>query len=1292
MARAEIHLFGGPHVLVGGQSPVGLYDHVRALLAYLCAEPDRAHSRDMLAALLWPDEAEPVARRNFRQALSRLRALLGDKATERPLVVLHRGAVQLNASHDCYIDLQAFGSSRWDQLDRDEPGARQPDVLWLEDAMRVYRGPFLEHFQLPHNPDFDQWALTKREYYLRRALDYLDYLSGHYERLGNPARAVEFARRQVELEPWLESAHRRLMRLLARSGKRAAALAQYAACASVLRDELGVDPADETRHLESRIRSGELERTEGGLDRDAESRSRAEGERRQLTVLCCGLDGPGLDPEDLLPVQSWFQRRATEIVSEHGGHVEAVRYDAHVSVFGFPQAHEGDPIAAVRAAQRLAAEVRALDVDQGPTFRAGVAAGMVVVVKSGRVEAAHSLAGEPLSEAARLRFLAEGGSVLLSEAAHGLVDHAFVARPTEAGPATAYQVVRARARSLGFRDAPPRGKRMPLFGREGELAVLLDHWQAAASGAGRSVLVTGEAGFGKTRLLRAMRTRLAHRTVEVRELRCHSDRRQSALQPVLDLVVDGCGIRAQDSKAARTRKLQRAMADSGFDAPGDGALVTGLLGMGESPTGELDADPLRRRRGLDLLARMQLGSAQEHAVLWIAEDIHWADPSTLEFLTLLAERLPEMASMLVMTARPGFQIPTGFPPIAGDLVLGSLPPGETRRLVAALAGSSLPPEMLDQIVARTDGVPLFAAELTKAALEGVGALGELSRAGAAGLPRTLYDSLQARLDRLGEARAVAEQAAVIGREFDEDLLIAVSGGDGDRLRSLLGVLVRSEMVDPLGLREEGRYTFRHVLIQEAARESMLRSHRQRLHRRVADTLNSRAEAGHDIAMERIAHHYMQADAPDAAVPFWQRAGIHAAGRGAHREAVHHLRTALGLLQRTAGPQAQRREFEIQTALGRSILFSEGPVPSMQEAYLRALELAKQLPDGPGLFGPVRGIYSYFSGLGLYGEAQTLAEQLLRLAIGEGEPGMRVEADRVLGMMLLFRGRLTDAAQHLQEVLKRYDPARDLELADRYGVDPALVALALLGTLSWIRGFPDSAYQQVMQALDVARRRGHDATLAMVANIAMPLLHAREEWAQLADIGEELMRLGGRNNVPFWTAWGEIGAALSRQNGAGGTRESREALLERFAAHDQLGVGMGRAYAAMLWSQLLGAVGRHGEGLKLVDEVLESELKQGGALQEPELLRVRGELLAQLGRSRYAEAAQAFETGYRRAEELGAWWYGLRCLIAGTRFERLSGMGACCRERLERCVEQFVEGRHTPEIKEARTLLDVTADG
>ena len=1287
MARAEIHLFGGPHVLVGGQSPVGLYDHVRALLAYLCAEPDRPHSRDMLASLLWPDEAEPVARRNFRQALSRLRALLGDKATERPLVLLHRGAVQLNATHDCYIDLQTFGSSRWEQLDRDEPGAPQPDVMWLEDAMRVYRGPFLEHFHLPGNPDFDQWALTKREYYLRRALDYLDYLSGHYERLGNPARAMEFARRQVELEPWLESAHRRLMRLLARSGKRAAALAQYAACASVLRDELGVDPADETRRLEARIRSGELERTEGSLDRTAEPRSRAGGERRQLTVLCCGLDGPGLDPEDQLPVQSWFQQRASEIVSEHGGHVEAVRYDAHVSVFGFPQAREGDPIAAVRAAQRLAAEVRALGVAQGPRFRAGVAAGMVVAVNARGDEAAHRLAGEPLSEAARLRFFADDGAVLLTEAAYALVDQAFVARPTGAGPGSAFQVVRARGRSPAVRDARPRGKRMPLFGREGELADLLGHWQAAASGAGRSILVTGEAGFGKTRLLRAMRTRLAHRTVEVRELRCHSDRRQSALQPVLELVVDGCGIRAQDSKAARKSKLERAMADSGFDAPADLALITGLLGMGESPTEELDADPLGRRRGLELLVRMQLGSAQEHAVLWIAEDIHWADPSTLEYLSLLADRLPGMASMLVMTARPGFHIPAGFPPVGEELVLGPLPPGETRRLVAELAGSSLPPEMVDQIVARTDGVPLFAAELTKAALEGAGEVGEVTGAGGAGLPRTLYDSLQARLDRLGEARAVAEQAAVIGREFDEELLIAASGGDSDRMRRLLGVLVRSEMVDPLGLLEDGRYTFRHVLIQEAARESMLRSDRQRLHRRVADTLRSWVEAGHEVAMERIAYHYMQADAPEAAVPFWHHAGIHAAGRGAHREAVHHLRTALELLQQTAGPQARRREFEIQTALGRSILFSEGPVPSMQDAYLRALELAKQLPDGPGLFGPVRGIYSYFSGLGLYREAETLAEQLLRLAIGEGESGMRVEADRVLGMMLLFRGRLTDAARHLHEVLKRYDPARDLDLAERYGVDPALVALALLGTLSWIRGFPDSAYQQVMQALEVARRRGHDATLAMVANIAMPLVHAREEWAQLKDLGEELTRLGGRNNVPFWTAWGEIGAALSRHNSAGGTHESREALLERFAAHHQLGVGMGRAYAAMLWSQLLGSVGRPGEGLKLVDEALDSELKQGGALYEPELLRVRGELLVQLGSARYPEAALAFETGYRRAEELGAWWYGLRCLIAGRRFECISGLDTRCRERLGRCLEHFVEGGYTPEIKAARTLLE-----
>ena len=772
MARAEIHLFGGPHIVVGGESPVGLYDHVKALLAFVCAEPGRAHSRDMLASLLWPDEPEPVARRNFRQALSRLRALMLDKETDRPLILLHPGAVEFNPEHDCYIDLQAFDAAGWDQAKLLEPDGSPPQPLWLEAALRVYRGPFLEHFHLPDNPDFDQWVLTRREHYLRRALECLDYLSGHYERLGNSARAIEFARRQVELEPWLESAHRRLMRLLARSGKRAAALAQYAACASVLRDELGVDPADETRSLEARIRSGELERAEGTLESVDGVGARAEGERRQLTVLCCGLDAAGIDPEDQLPVQTWFQQRASEIVNEYGGHVESVRYDAHVSVFGFPRAREGDAIAAVRAAQRLAAEVRALDAERGPDFRAGVAAGTVVAVKRRDDDRGYRLAGQPLSDAVQLRFLAQAGSVLLDETAHGLVDQVFVARPVRDGSAPLFEVVRVRARSAaGTREQPQRGKRTPLFGRDGELALLLDHWQASVAGAGRSVLVQGDAGLGKTRLLRAMRTRLAHETVELRELRCHADRRQSALQPVAELIGDACGIRAQDSNAVRHRKLAKSMADNGFRDPEDLALVAELLGMGPAATDEFDADAVRRRRGLELLAQMQLAGAQHHAVLWVAEDVHWADPSTLEFLALLAEKAPEAGSMLVMTARPDFRVPAGFPPLAEVLVLRPLAPGDTRHLVLGLAGSALAPGVVDQIVDRTDGVPLFAAELTKAALEAAGEDSRGEGSEPAALPRTLYDSLQARLDRLGEARAVAEQAAVIGREFDEELLV-----------------------------------------------------------------------------------------------------------------------------------------------------------------------------------------------------------------------------------------------------------------------------------------------------------------------------------------------------------------------------------------------------------------------------------------------------------------------------------------------------------------------------------------
>lgn len=1207
MPSVRIQLLGGLQVSIDGKPARGLYEHVRAVLGYLCAEPERPIHRDTLAQLLWPDEPERVARRNFRQALSRLRLVLGDPEAEEPLLLLSPGVVQLNPRHGCFIDLEEF-LAHGARLGRRSGAELAPAELpWLESALALYRGPFLDQFYLSDNPSFDQWLLTKREGYQQRALGYLRLLADHYQAVGDAQRTVALVQRQIEIEPWNEQAHRRLMQLHALAGQRAAALAQYNVCKTILWDELGVEPDAATTELRDRIAGGEELRP-----LQAPAVSAAAAERRHVTVLCCGMNAPDQDPEPMIELDAWLGVRCGELSHEFQAHRDSQRTGLHYLVFGFPAAHEDDAVRAVLAANRLLAAARAAQTDA--QLQVGIQSGLVAVA-----DADGGLLGPPLQAAALLRFSAPAGTVAVGAEAARLVQRDFAMRSLEGMPILSYTPLRSRS----LRAVSLSGRRRSgFFGRADVLAKLRAAWQRARGGKGACVLLSAEPGMGKSRVVQVLRRHLAHEAPAIYQLRCQPRYQASSLQPVAELLHRLCGVRPEEPAEEKRRRLETLLRDGGFDPCAGVELLGGLLvGQDEAPA---KADPGRQQRAVELAAELQLREAERRPTLWILEDLHWADPSTAAMARHMLSRLAGRPLLMVLTARPG----TDPGRVDGPLTRIELPPlspQEARRLARGVAGErELPPGLLDQIVARAEGVPLFVRELTEAALESDGE---------ASLPSTLQDSLAARLDALGPAKRVAQLAAVIGREFDRALLFALDGRLEAECEADLLTLVAADVVQPA---EEGggeRFSFRHALLQEAAHDSLLQRQRQEHHGRLADLLAAQRAAGAPIRPEWIAPHCAAAQRWVEAIELYLLAGQAAQRRAAHEEAISHYRAGLALVPRLAeGVERDRLELALQLGLGMPLMFLLGPVPEMEQAYARAIALSERMPASADLFAPLRGLYTFYLGRANFGPAFQLAEQLLRIARAQRRDDLSAEAFRSQGVVLLLRGEIDAAARHFQHVLLLEETCELPDVAAQLGLHPARVSRALLAVAAAVAGLSDQAVAHTEAAVALARQDGHSITLGIVLNLSLAALELTGRLQDLARQAEELHALAERQPMPVWSLWSRIMGERARALLANDL-SALEALLPLFERHDQLGPEMGRPYCDKLWADTCLRLGRHDQGLARVELALARARERDAWLHVPALRLLRGELRWRLGQSPEEDLRAAVEQAGRTGAAL-----------------------------------------------------------
>lgn len=960
------------------------------------------------------------------------------------------------------------------------------------------------------------------------------------------------------------------------------------------------------------------------------------GERRHLTVMFVDLVGSTpmsarLDPEDMRRVVRSYQARCVDVITEHDGFVANYQGDGIIAYFGFPVAHEEDTVAAVHAGLRITESMPSLASELGVdelAARVGLHTGLVVVgeMGAGAARLGADVVGETPNVAARLQGLAEPNQVVISATTLALVQGFFTVEPLGtpalkgvARPLAAY-AVRAPTSAQSRLDVVRRRGLTPLVGRDEEMALLRRSWDEARRGLGRRIVITGEPGIGKSRLVLEIRRVAQADGAGVVDLRGSPRTHHSALQPVIDHVRRVIRLNDADRPDDVLQRLQKLVSQSRHP-PADAVEVLAEL---------LDVDigreqhhvPLgpeaRKRRTLDVLTALLLGLADERAALLICEDVQWFDPTTVELMAGVLYRDPPDRLLTVITRRA--DQPSPWPALAGavELSLGRLETTEVDRIIERLsAGHQLPEQVHQQIAERTDGVPLFVEELTQMFLESPDAAPSsppVSRT----VPSTLRELLMARLDRQGSAAEVAQLAAVVGRETTHDFLRTIWPGDPEVLDRELERLVASGLLQQEGEGGTAVYAFKHALVQDVAYDSLLRSVRYAHHVRIAEALEQQLAMGTAVNPEDVAQHFTAGQVAERAVPFWLMAGDRALERSANEEAIAHLTTGLELL-RQLPESAVRDEQELSflVRLGAPLMATRGyGSAEAEEVYRRALALGDGLGDMTQLFEALYGIFRMHLLRAEYFIALDVADRLVGLAARAERPELTVAAGRAVGSVLVYYGddkhEALRSLRHAIATAAANPSGRRLPALNDVA-DAAITSQAYASWALWLLGDNDAATAMSEAAVASARELGHPFTLALALSFDSWLRQFQGDVALVRARSEEVYEFAVAQNFGFWIGWAAImrgWAAAAEGDPDAGAAAIRQGLVDWQATGSQLGMTY---FLALLADAVARTGDRHG-ALELLREAVTIALEKGEAFWLPELHRHQAELLAELGES------------------------------------------------------------------------------
>jgi class 3 adenylate cyclase/tetratricopeptide (TPR) repeat protein len=898
-----------------------------------------------------------------------------------------------------------------------------------------------------------------------------------------------------------------------------------------------------------------------------------DAERRQLTVLFCDLVDSTrlageLDPEDWREVVRAYQQTCAEVIERFEGHIAQYLGDGLLVYFGYPQAHEDDAQRAVRTGldmvQAMGTLNRRLEPAKGVrlAIRMGIHTGLVIVGEVGSGSRQEQLAlGETPNIAARLQGLAAPDTVVVSPATFRLVRGYFTAQELGAhslkgvtAPVQVYRMLGESAAQSRLDISGPSGF-TPLVGRESEVLLLLERWAHSQDGRGQVVLLSGEAGIGKSRLVEVLREHVISQGATRMVFRCSPYHQKSVLYPVIDHLQRFSHWDSTDAPEARLEALKQALQTSRLPLEEVIPLFAALLSLphpAHYPV--LNLTPQRQRQKThDALVARLLEETEQQPVLAVWEDLHWADPSTLELLGLVLDQVPTARMLTLLTCRPEFHPPWAGRSHLTQVTLTRLGSPQVQAMITSVAGGkALPAAVVEQVVAKTDGVPLFVEELVKMILESglvreeadhyvlTGPLPPLA------IPSTLHDSLMARLDRLATVKEVAQLGATLGRTFAYELLQAVSPLDEATLQQGLRQLVEAELVYQRGMPPQAAYMFKHVLIQEAAYQSLLRSTRQQVHQRIAQALEARFPALVETQPELVAQHYTAAGCAEEAVRYWWRAGEQASQRSAHLEAVSHFTTGIKLLTTLPETPAHTQQaLTLHIGLGAALQIAKGSAaPEVEQAYTQARALCQQVGETPELAPILLGLWRFYLVRPQLHTARELGDTLLRLAQHTDDPAPAVIAHYALGATWWWLGALPAARLHLEEAIARYTPDQRRSLAFHIGQDPGVGCRVNAARTLWCLGYPEQALAHLHEALALAHALSHPFSLAFAWCWAAFVSQVHRDVPAVHEQAEAAVALATEQGFTQWAAWGTSlrgWAATMQGQGEAGLAQVRQGI-------------------------------------------------------------------------------------------------------------------------------------------------------
>jgi class 3 adenylate cyclase/predicted ATPase len=1041
---------------------------------------------------------------------------------------------------------------------------------------------------------------------------------------------------------------------------------------------------------------------------------RDQAERRQLTVVFCDLVGSTalsrrLDPEDLQDVIRRFLDACSQAIGRFNGYIAQYMGDGILVYFGYPHAHENDAERAVHSGLAILDAVKALNQDNphpelSIAARIGIATGHVIVGEFMGQDTAkeRSVFGETPNLAARLQAIAKPNQLVIDPVTKRLVGNEFEFADLGAfslkgfdAPVQAWQVLSLRLSASRFESY--RSSHLAKFvGREQELSLLLGRWREAVGGEGQIVLLCGEAGIGKSRIARSLCDSLTDERYQTIQFQCSPYHTNTALYPAINYLRQAAGLASQDSVHAQLNKLDVMARESGIENQDTVSLLEDLLSIrGDHRYSPLNvSSETRKDMTLEAIVHYLQRLANRCPVLFMVEDAHWLDPTTLDLMTRIMGRIRDMRVLLLITFRPEFKPVWAEYSHVTSLTLNRFSRRQSADLIAAITGGKvLPPEVQQAILAKTDGVPLYIEALTENVLES-GLLTEGNdsftlKGSLKGLPipDSLHALLMERVDRLGPAKEIVQAGAAIGREFSYELLRATVEMPDSQLRNALGLFVASGLMFQEGKIPLATYHFKHALVQEAAYGTLPKKPRRALHARIARTLENRFPERVTMEPELLAYHYEQAGLTGAAVDYWYRAARRDAERSANIEALNHFHRALELLKDLPqDPERNALELELLLARGAPLLSVKGYASDdMEHNYRRAKDLLQENSSPVHQFRAMWGLWVFHLVKGQLANAHGLAENLLSLANREQSSYLLIKSREALGSTYFFLGRFDEARTHLFAAKSLHDPNQHRSHTLLYGQDPGITARISLARTLWILGEVEQVDTLALEAIGMAREFAHPFTLVFTLTFLSWIYSALRDANRTLELADEAIAVSTQYSFELGLAW-----ATSSQGWAlaeNGREEGLGKLLHGLSATRATGANLNNTFTLALLAEIYLRHKRIDEGLGAIEEAQKLAVTGGELFWHAELLRVKGELLLGQSDPSVQAAEECFCEALKIAQDQHAKMLELRAATSLAKlWRKLDKLDEATRI-LTSAYSRFTENSDNLDVIEAKTLLE-----